>query len=421
MTVTLTVGVVESLGVTVIALSAVTLRNARPKARPYRLTDERGLYALVQPSGAIWWRFDYRFGPKRKTLSLGVYPDVPLAAAREARDLARTQVAAAIDPSLLRRAAADIVDHRLETLARGWHELRKDGWTEDHADQIIRRLETNVFPALGQMLVQDVTAAELLNVLRSIEARGSYAMAHRVAGYLSGVFGYAIGLGLITIDPVELIRKAEMLRTKPQTRHFRKVKPENIGYLVSDLRDMGGIDATRQAMLLTLLTAVRTVETRFAHRDEFDLDGAEWVIPGERMKMDRDHIVPLSHQAVALLRQIFERIGGRGLLFPRKTKSGVLSEGTMREALRALGYGGKTTVHGFRGTFSTWANEQTIIVDGESVRRFDKDWIERQLAHVSRGVRAAYNAAEYLPARRRLLQHWADYLDQQEEAARLIG
>jgi integrase len=405
------------------ALSDTAIRKAKPRAKAYRLTDERGLYLLVQPNGARWWRLDFSFHYKRRTMSLGVYPDIELADARERRDRVRKLVAAGIDPVVLRRTGAGQADASFKATALQWFEANREQWSEKTYGVKMRRFEAHIFPEIGHKDVRTIEPTEMLRVIRKIEERGATDLPRRMRADCGSVFRFAIANGWEARDATADIKGA--LKKRKKTVHRAFIRPAEMGeFLLKLTKDETEQRDTKDALLLTILTAARTDELRFAGKIEFeDLQGAKplWRIPKERMKMGREHLVPLSRQAAAIVsRRLGELPARQKLLFGRGTRSGSISENTMLYCLYRLGYHSRATVHGFRRTFSTLANEATKVVDGEEVPTWHPDWVERCLAHVPGDqVRAAYNAAEYLPQRRRLLQWWADWLDAHHEAAKL--
>ncbi len=385
-------------------LTPSQVANAKPQATPCKLRDERGMYLLVQPNGGKWWRFDYRRPDtrQRNTLSLGTFPDVSLKQARERRDEARKQIADGIDPATRRQAGRLSDAESFEAIAREWHGKHKAKWTQSYATHLLRRLEVNVFPYIGSRPIAGLLAPDILAVLRRIEARGVIETAHRVHQYIALVFRYAVATGRATADPTPSLRGA--IPTVPKV-HFASIKePGKVGQLLRDLNAYAGHPVTRAALQLAPLLFVRPGELRHAEWAEIDMDKAEWRIPAHKMKMRAPHIVPLSSQAVAILREL-EPLTGRGqYVFPSlHSRVRCMSENTVNVALRRMGYDNKTmTGHGFRSMASTLLNEQG----------WNRDAIERQLAHAERdAVRAAYNYAEHLPERRKMMQAWADYLD----------
>lgn len=383
-------------------LTDTSIRNSKPGSKPVKLFDGGGLFLLVNTAGARYWRLKYRIAGKEKLLSLGVYPDTSLKAARERRDEARKLIAAGIDPSAQRQAAKVAAEDTFEAIAREWLAKFSPNWVQSHTDKIIRRMERDIFPWIGSKPVGAVTAPQLLAALRRVENRGALETAHRALQNCGQVFRYAISTGRAERDPAADLRGA--LPPVKEKHHASITEPTRIGEL---LRAMDGYEGTlisRSALQLAPLVFVRPGELRKAEWREFDLDGAEWRIPAERMKMRVQHVVPLSHQAVAILRELNPFTGNGRYVFPSvRSNTRPMSENTVLAALRRLGYDtSDMTGHGFRSMASTLLNEQG----------WNRDAIERQLAHAERNnVRAAYNYAEHLPERRRMMQAWADYLD----------
>ena len=381
------------------------IRNAKPKEKPYKLSDGRGLYLLVNPTGK-YFRFDYRFQGKRKTLSLGVYPDVSLSQARDRLNEARKFLAGGVDPSEQRKAAKAIIEsqaiNNFETVARDWFEKKRGEWVESHSITVITRLEANVFPRLGARPVADITAPELLEVLRIMEARGAKELAQRVKQVCGQVFRYAIACGLAVRDPSADLRGA--LSSHKKRSMATITDPKQVGGLLRAIYGYQGHIASRCALRFAPLTFVRPGELRHAEWSEINIDLAEWKIPAEKMKMKRTHIVPLSRQAIEVLKEI-EPMTGRGrYVFPSlRTGDRPMSENTVLAALRRLGYSKEEmTGHGFRAMASTLLHE----------KGWHSDVIELQLAHAEKNsVKAAYNHAQHLPERREMMQAWADYLD----------
>lgn len=389
------------------ALSATALRNAKPKDKPYKMADGGGMYLLVKPNGGMYWRLDYRFEGKRKTLALGVYPDVSLKMARDRRHDARQQIADGIDPALAKKAykkqSAHAAANTFETVAREWHEKKRGAWKESHAETVLLRLEKHVLPWIGNKPIDSLDATHLLPMLRRIEDSGATETAHRMRQICSQVFRYAIATARATRDPAADLKGA----LKPvKTQHFASITdPDKIGALLRAIDGYTGSFVTKCALQLAPLVFVRPGELRRAEWSEINFDEAEWRIPAEKMKMNAPHIVPLSEQALDIIKEL-QPLTGRGqYLFPSvRTAKRPMSENTINAALRRLGYAkDEMTGHGFRSMASTILNEQQV---------WHRDAIERQLAHAERdNVRAAYNYAEHLPERRRMMQAWADYLD----------
>lgn len=377
------------------------LRAMKPRDKPYRVTDEKGLAIQVQPSGAMWWRFRYRFAGRQKMLSLGTYPDTSLKVARHKRDELRQLVSDGVDPSAKRQSERTAQAETFEALASEWLAQARN-LDEGTRGQYRRRLEKYVLPHVGRWPVADVTAPELLKVLRRIEARGTIETAHRVRAVVSRVFRYGVATGRAERDPAADLKGAI---APVKGRNFAAiVEPRQVGALLRAIDGYQGQPSVMFALKLAPLVFVRPGELRGAEWSEFDLQAEEWRIPAERMKMEDHHVVPLSRQAIAVLNELRLYTGGRRLLFPSmRSRQRPISENTLNAALRRMGYGTEDmTSHGFRTVASTLLNELG----------WHPDLIELQLAHKPRDkVRAAYNRAERLAERRQMMQAWADYLD----------
>jgi integrase len=392
-------------------LTDTAIRNAKPKDKPYKLADEKGLFLLVNPNGSRWWRLKFRIGGKEKLLSLGVYPAVSLKEARDKRDEARKLIAQGVDPCAQRKATRAAEAETFEAIAREWLAKFGPSWTPEHAERITRRFERNVFPWIGARPVREVTAPELLAVLRRIEERGALDTAHRAHQNCGQVFRYAVATGRAERDPSADLRGA--LPPVNDKHHASITDPKAIGALLRAMEGYQGSFVVRCALRLAPLVFVRPGELRGAEWSEIDFEKAEWRIPASKMKMREQHIVPLSVQALAILRELHPLTGAGRYLFPsERTADRPISENTVNAALRRLGYAkDEMTGHGFRSMASTLLNEQG----------WHRDAIERQLAHAERNaVRAAYNYAEHLPERRRMMQAWADYLDGLKNGAEII-
>lgn len=387
------------------SLSDAKVRNAKPRQKPYKIADGDGLFLFITPVGGKYWRLKYFFGGKEKLLALGVYPEITLADARERCGQARKALATGIDPGEAKKEAkrANMLKgaNSFEVVAREWFEKRRPGWAPSSADTMLDRLERHAFPKLGPRPIAEITAPEVLAVLRAVENRGTVHTARRVMQLCGQVFMYAIATGRAERNPVPDLRGA-LGTTVVKHRPFLHATelPEFLRKLASYCGDM----QTRHALRLLLLTFVRTIELRGAEWPEIDWDKAEWRIPAERMKMKELHIVPLSRQAIAVVREVEKLSGGQRFIFPNQhNATAFMSENTMLYALYRMGYHSRATGHGFRSTASTILNEHG----------FRADVIERQLAHSERNsVRAAYNHAQYLAERRDMMQWWADYLDE---------
>lgn len=387
-------------------LTDTAIRAAKPSDKPVRLFDAGGLYLEVAPRGGKWWRWKYRWEGREKRLSLGVYPDVPLKMARERRDAARTLLASGVDPGEHRKAqkaAGNRAASSFEVLAREWFAKFAPSWEPSHADRIIRRLERDIFPWLGARPVDGITAPDLLAVLRRIEERGAIETAHRARQNCSQVFRYAIATGRAERDPSTDLRGA---LPPAQSTHFAAVtEPHAVAALLRACDSYTGTFTVRCALRLAPLVFVRPGELRRAEWDEVDLDAAEWLIPAERMKMRLPHLVPLSTQAVQILRELHALTGAGRYVFPSaRSRDRPMSDNAILAALRRMGFGrDEMTGHGWRAAARTILDE----VLGER-----PDIIEHQLAHAVRDpLGRAYNRTAHLPARRQMMQRWADYLD----------
>lgn len=386
-------------------LTDSAVRNAMHGSRPRRLFDERGLYLEVAPTGGKWWRLKYRFGGKEKRLSLGVYPDVSLKAARDRRDEARKLLADGVDPSAHRRAMqasrADRAANSFETVAREWFAKHEPNWAEDHAARVIARFQNDVFPWIGARPVSEVTPPEVLSVVRRVEERGALETAHRVRGICGQVFRYAVATGRATTDPSRDLRGA-LPPARP--RHLAAVtEPRRVGELLRAIDAYEGTLTVTCALKVAPLVFVRPGELRRAQWAHIDLDAAEWRFLVT--KTGTPHIVPLSTQAVAILRDLHALTGTGRYVFPSaRTSARPMSDNAILAALRRLGIPKEEmTGHGFR------AMARTLLDEGLRVR---PELIEHQLAHLVRDpLGRAYNRTAHLEERRAMMQNWADYLD----------
>lgn len=390
-------------------LTDAKLRALKPTGKTQKISDGGGLYIHLSPAGGKLWRLFYRFSGKQKTLALGKYPDVSLVEARKRRDEARELLGQGIDPGEKKKegkAAAVAAEFAkamtYEVVAREWFAKYSQGWTESNRTKILARQENDVFPFLGSLSIGEITAPEVLAVARRIEERGAVDTAHRAMQDCSRIFRYAVATGRGERDPVADLKGA--LCPARSTSYASIKEPKAIGALLRDIDAYSGNLIVRAALRLAPYVFVRPGELRRAEWAEFNLEAAEWRIPAEKMKMRVVHIVPLARQAVEILHGLEQYTGGGRYLFPSmRANSAPISDMTLLAGLRRLGYGKEEmTMHGFRSMASTLLNEQG----------YNRDWIERQLAHGERNsVRAAYNYAEYLPERCRMMQKWADYLD----------
>lgn len=382
-------------------------RASCPPDRPHiRLADEKGMYLEITAAGGRYWRLKYRAGGKEKRLALGVYPDVSLAAARQAREKARLTLATGDDPGQLRRDAklARVLQdaNTFEAVARLWWAHWRGTKTERHADYVLRRLEADVFPALGSRPVTSITAPQLVAMIKGIEARGAVDIAKRALQTCGQILRYAVAHGQIERNPAADVKPSDALQPRRKESYARldgKEMPE----LLRKIEAYQGGTITRMAMKLMALTFVRTGELIAAPWTEFDVAAREWRIPAARMKMRTPHIVPLSDQAVDLVESLRTLTGHGALLFPgERDHEKPMSNNTILGALKRMGYAGRMTGHGFRGVASTLLHEL-----GHA-----HHLIELQLAHEDRdAVSAAYNHATHLADRREMMQAWANHLD----------
>ena len=415
-------------------LTDAKIKAARPSEKPYKLTDGDGLYLLIGRGGSRLWRFKYRYGGKEKLAAFGRYlpgsPDhVALAEARDRLAEAKRQLRDGVDPSAARKAEklarVDRADGAFEVVAREWHAKQSAVWSADYADKEMRQLDLYVFPRIGGKPVRELTSRDLLQVLQRIEAKGRAETAHRVRRSLSAIMRYAVLTHRADTDPSAALKGA--LAPVPSNHFAAITEPNQVARLMRAIRGYEGGKVTRHALQMAALTFVRPGELRAARWDEFAFDLADppkgkkpqhpepqWRIPAERMKMGEQHIVPLSKQAVTVLRELHAITGPEGFLFPSvRSKVRCMSENTINAALRGMGLTqDEMTGHGFRHMASTLLHE----------RGYRSEWVERQLAHGDRNsVRARYNFAEHLPDRRRMMQEWADYLDGLASGAKVVN
>lgn len=390
-------------------LTDKAIKSAKPKDKPYKMSDGEGMFLLISPNGSKLWRLKYRYNKKEKLLALGSYPQVTLAMAREKRVEAKNLISQGIDPSHQKKVEKltryQNAENSFETVALEWHENQKPSWTERHANYVLKRLEADILPVLGSRPIAEITAPELLVALKSVEKRGALDIAHRLLQTTGQIFRYAIAVGKAKHDISADLRGALQARKK---QHFNKLQEKELPEFLQKLDgyDQGfeGDTQTKLALKLLVYTFVRTSEIRGARWTEFDLEKKEWRIPAERMKMREEHIVPLSNQVLKILEELKPVSRHRELLFPNRTKPILpMSENTMLFALYRMGYRGRTTTHGFRATASTILHE----------KGFNSDIIELQLSHSERNkVKASYNFAKRLPERHEMMHWWADYLDE---------
>ena len=396
-------------------LTDAKCKNATSKDLTIRkLADSGGLYLWVYADGRKYWRLRYWLVGSEKSLSLGVYPEISLKQARKRRDDERSRLDNNLDPSIERRAAKArrtlAAGNSFEAVAREWHTKQVKNWVPGHADDVLRRLEMNAFPALGRRPISAIDAPELLAAMRPMEDRGAHDLAHRVLQVCGQVFRYGIATGRCSRNLTADLRGA---LTPHKKKHQAAVRPEEFPNL---LRAIAGYEQigdrqTRLALELLTLTFTRTNELIGATWAEFDTEAGIWAVPAERMKMKAEHLVPLAKPALAILEELKALGGGSRFVFPGRNRDKPISNNTLLFALYRLGYKGKMTGHGFRAVASTMLNEMG----------FRADVIERQLAHSEQDeVRGAYNRAEYLPERRKMMLAWAKHVEALRQGAKVI-
>ncbi|MFA1240689.1 tyrosine-type recombinase/integrase [Serratia odorifera] len=384
-------------------LNARQVDAAKPREKAYKLADGAGLYLEVVPSGSRYWRMKYRFNGKEKRMAFGVYPAVSLAQARALRDEAKKKLAEGIDPSFAKKEEKLVRDVQLnntfQAVALEWHGTKVSRWSEGYASDIIEAFNKDIFPYIGQQPVNEIKPLILLNVLRRMESRGATEKAKKVRQRCSEVFRYAIVTGRAEYNPAADLTSA---MSGHESKHYPFLTVEELPDFFKALSGYTGSPLVVLAARLLILTGVRTGELRGAFWSEFDLEKAVWEIPAERMKMKRPHLVPLSTQALEIVQQLKVMSGQYPLVFPgRNDPRKTMSEASINQVFKRIGYTGKVTGHGFRHTMSTILHEEG----------FNTAWIETQLAHVDKNaIRGTYNHALYLDGRREMMQWYANYM-----------
>ena len=384
-------------------LNARQVDAAKPKEKAYKLADGAGLYLEVVPSGSRYWRMKYRFNGKEKRMAFGVYPAVSLAQARALRDEAKKKLAEGIDPSFAKKEEKLVRDVQLnntfQAVALEWHGTKVSRWSEGYASDIIEAFNKDIFPYIGQQPVNEIKPLVLLNVLRRMESRGATEKAKKVRQRCSEVFRYAIVTGRAEYNPAADLTSA---MSGHESKHYPFLTVEELPDFFKALSSYTGSPLVVLAARLLILTGVRTGELRGAFWSEFDLEKAVWEIPAERMKMKRPHLVPLSTQALEIVQQLKVMTGQYPLVFPgRNDPRKTMSEASINQVFKRIGYTGKVTGHGFRHTMSTILHEEG----------FNTAWIETQLAHLDKNaIRGTYNHAQYMEGRREMMQWYSDYL-----------
>ncbi|HHZ2185584.1 TPA: tyrosine-type recombinase/integrase [Escherichia coli] len=388
-------------------LNDMQIRRAKPEAKAYTFGDGLGLSLLIEPNGSKSWRFRYRYAGKPKMISLGVYPTITLADARSRRDEARKLVAEGKNPSEVRKeqklAMQTESENAFEKIAREWHQLKSAKWSAGYASDIMEAFKNDIFPYVGTRPVGEIKPLELLNVLRKIEKRGALEKMRKVRQRCSEVFRYAIATGRAEYNPAADLSSALEVH---QSNHFPFLKADEIPDFLRALEGYSGSKLVQIATKLLMITGVRTIELRAALWQEFDLDNAIWEIPAERMKMRRPHLVPFEPPRfswrVDLLNELKIMTGNYRYVFPgRNDPNRPMSEASINQAIKRIGYGGKVTGHGFRHTLSTILHEQG----------FESAWIEIQLAHVDKNsIRGTYNHAQYFSGRKSMMDWYSNLI-----------
>lgn len=394
-------------------LTARQVDTSKPKDKPYKLSDGGGLYLLVNPNGSRYWRLKYRIAGKEKLLALGVYPDITLAEARQKRADAKKVLAAGGDPGQEKQeekqAKEQAVANSFERLAMEWHAHKSTSWSEGYAEHLLMYLKKDIFPFIGQKAITDISQVEMLNVLRKMEQRGVLDKLKKTRQACRQIFTYAIITGRAEHNPVSDLAGA---LKSPKQQHYPHLLVDQIPDFLRALSEYSGSTITRNATRLLMLTGLRTIELRASEWVDIDFDKGAWNIPAERMKMRRPHLVPLSSQVRELLEEIHQLTGRGKYVFPGRNDAGKpMSEASINQVIKRIGYDGKATGHGFRHTMSTILHEQG----------YNTAWIETQLAHVDKNsIRGTYNHAQYLDGRREMLQWYADYMQALENGENVV-
>lgn len=385
-------------------LTATEIKASKPKDKAYKLSDGGGMYLEIFPNGTKSWRMKYRVGGKEKRVVFGVYPTVTLAEARTKRDEAKRILAAGGDPGQEKQAEKQAkvmaVANSFERLALEWHEHKRPNWSAGYSSDILEYLKKDIFPYIGTRSITDIKPAEVLAVLRKMEQRGVLDKLKKTRQACRQIFTYAVITGRAENNPV--VDLASALKA-PKQKHYPHLLLEQIPEFLRALDNYSGSLVTRNATRLLMLTGLRTIELRASEWTDIDFNKGIWNIPAERMKMRRPHIVPISNQVKELLEEVHQLTGRGKYVFPGRNDAGKpMSEASINQVIKRIGYDGKATGHGFRHTMSTILHEQG----------YNTAWIETQLAHVDKNsIRGTYNHAQYLDGRREMLQWYADYME----------
>lgn len=394
-------------------LTATEIKAAKAKEKAYKLSDGGGMYLEVFPNGTKSWRMKYRIGGKEKRVVFGVYPSVTLAEARTKREEAKRVLAAGGDPGqekqVKKQAKVLAASNSFEHMALEWHEHKRSAWSAGYADDILEYLKKDIFPYIGARSITEIKPADMLAVLRKMEQRGVLDKLKKTRQACRQIFTYAVITGRAENNPV--VDLASALKA-PKQKHFPHLLTDQIPGFLRALSDYSGSLVTRNATRLLMLTGLRTIELRASEWADIDFDKGVWSIPAERMKMRRPHIVPITSQVKDLLMEVHQLTGRGKYIFPGRNDSGKpMSEASINQVIKRIGYDGKATGHGFRHTMSTILHEQG----------YNTAWIETQLAHVDKNsIRGTYNHAQYLDGRREMLQWYADNMDSMEHGGNVV-
>ncbi len=399
----------------ILPLTDIRIKNAKPKDKEYKLSDGDGLHLLITPSGGKLWRFKYRFNGVEKRLTFKSYPEVSLAEARTRRDDARKLIASGIDPTSIMKAQKEekiATETTFEKVSREWFAKNEPVWSQSHIKTVKSRLERDVYPVIGYRPICEITRGDIISLIRRIEARGVIETADRIKIYCGQIFRYALNLELIPHNPVTDMR--DVLSKREAGHHAAITEPKKLAGLLRAIDDFDGSFMVKCALRIAPLVFVRPGELRQMEWSEVDLDAAEWNIPADKMKMKSSHLVPLSKQAVTILKELHSLTGGGKYAFPNhRTFERPMSEVALLAALRRMGYSKEEmTPHGFRAT------ARTILDEVLQVR---PDFIEHQLAHAVKDPNGrAYNRTAHLAERKKMMQTWADYLDGLKAGAKVV-
>jgi len=386
-------------------LNDTKIKGLKAKDKPYKVGDSNGLFIYITPTGSKRWRQKYRINGREKLLTHGEYPFVTLLEARELRDKARELLAKGKDPSTEKKTKQDNKKNTFKSVAQDWHETMTPSWSANHVQKVIVSLESDIFPDIGKTPIEEITAPEIVTSLKRIERRGSHEQANRVAQRVNAVFRFALAGGLISYNPAQSVK--DTLK-QPEKKNYNSITPEELPDFLEALADYDGHPIVKLATEFLMLTFVRTGELRGAKWHEFDIKNKLWEIPAERMKVKKTktgepmpHLVPLSDRAVEILETLKSYTGNREHIFASPTKPmNPISNNTILQALKRMGYAGKMTGHGFRHLASTVLNE----------KGYNPDAIEKQLAHSDSSVRGVYNKSMLIQDRILIMQDWSEYI-----------